>query len=264
MPIKRTYSRYGKKRMFKRARRSVAAVAKVATPYARRLQDRSGAKGSFQRHGNQLITGRLQNCMPFPSTMYSVHKYCTNGSLFNENLTGSIGPEKVFNLNSLYSPEFTGGGHQPQGFDQMCAIYAQYTVYKVRAKVRFFATDPSMSLSDCLCINVRPSKNPLSWTMQSRLPREVAEQNNSIVLDAGEAGQWSTGDLFIADVEGLPRSAIFDDISYTGRSNTNPSIMNYIAMACGNWHIDTGVSINYAIELEYFALWSNLIPMAQS
>lgn len=40
-----------------------------------------------------------------------------------------------FRLNSLFDPDFTGGGHQPKGFDQLAALYQRYRVYRARWEV---------------------------------------------------------------------------------------------------------------------------------
>jgi len=37
-----------------------------------------------------------------------------------------------FRLNGLFDPNYTGGGHQPKGFDQLAAFYQRYRVYNVR------------------------------------------------------------------------------------------------------------------------------------
>lgn len=34
----------------------------------------------------------------------------------------------VFRANSVFDPDFTGGGHQPRGFDQMAVLFNKYTV----------------------------------------------------------------------------------------------------------------------------------------
>jgi hypothetical protein len=36
--------------------------------------------------------------------------------------------DTVFNLNSLFDPEFTGAGHQPRGFDTLATLYGKYRV----------------------------------------------------------------------------------------------------------------------------------------
>lgn len=47
----------------------------------------------------------------------------------------SINSSYVFRLGSLYDPDVTGTGHQPQGFDQMTALYYHYIVDRVDIEV---------------------------------------------------------------------------------------------------------------------------------
>ena len=43
--------------------------------------------------------------------------------------------DQVMKLNSLYDPDFTGGGHQPYLYDTMTATYANYRVYAASVKI---------------------------------------------------------------------------------------------------------------------------------
>ena len=43
----------------------------------------------------------------------------------------------VFNLSSLYDPDYTSTGHQPTGFDQWMLIYNRYRVYNVKVHAIF-------------------------------------------------------------------------------------------------------------------------------
>lgn len=51
--------------------------------------------------------------------------------------SGSISTDQVFRLNSLYDPDFTGGGHQPYGRDTLATIYNRYRVHRVSGFVSF-------------------------------------------------------------------------------------------------------------------------------
>jgi len=44
--------------------------------------------------------------------------------------------EHAYRLNSLYDPDYTGGGHQPYGFDQWSAFYNRYRVDKVELDLK--------------------------------------------------------------------------------------------------------------------------------
>lgn len=80
--------------------------------------------------------GRRQ---PFPTHKNIVLTYVMSTNLNSSSGLTVYGTEKSFNLNSLYSPE-TSGGHQYYYFDQICAsgqIYGRYKVNAVRVRVTF-------------------------------------------------------------------------------------------------------------------------------
>jgi hypothetical protein len=57
--------------------------------------------------------------------------------------SGAIGTpvSYVFNLNSLYDPDYSGIGQQPIGFDQFMNFYDHYTVMGAKVRVDFINTD---------------------------------------------------------------------------------------------------------------------------
>jgi len=86
-----------------------------------------------------LVIGKPNNFNTFPPTMFAQHKYVEDFNFFTDNLTGLMGTDYAFRLNSMYDPNFSGTGHQPQGYDQMASVYGRYTVYKVRLSIRITA-----------------------------------------------------------------------------------------------------------------------------
>jgi len=65
-----------------------------------------------------------------------------------------LSASKVFRANGLYDPYQTGIGHQPRGFDQLMALYANYVVKK--ATIQVWVRNSSGS-SDMLGIKVQSS-----------------------------------------------------------------------------------------------------------
>lgn len=77
------------------------------------------------------------------------------------NMTGGAGTAlQVFRGNSLYDPDFTNVGHQPNLFDQMAALYNHYFVEASSITVRAInmrAADPvRISLYDSRIGNIAP------------------------------------------------------------------------------------------------------------
>jgi hypothetical protein len=56
--------------------------------------------------------------------------------------TGAAG-NYLFSANGMYDPNITGTGHQPIGFDQMMALYEQYTVVAAAVEVNFLPNNPA-------------------------------------------------------------------------------------------------------------------------
>ena len=50
-----------------------------------------------------------------------------------------------FNLGSVWDPDATGAGHQPQGFDDLAARYMDYTVLGVKWRIRAFTLSSNVS-----------------------------------------------------------------------------------------------------------------------
>ena len=73
----------------------------------------------------------------FPDKLECVLRYNTTYK-FAGAITGTA---QVWRMNSLFDPDLTGTGHQPQQFDQLSAVYSQYCV--VASQVKMQVSDTS-------------------------------------------------------------------------------------------------------------------------
>lgn len=80
---------------------------------------------------------------------------------------GSIGVRQ-FSANGIYDPDITGTGHQPVGFDQMMALYEQYTVMRAHIKVTFLnaGSDPARV---CVFLNPDTTTPTITSVMENGL-----------------------------------------------------------------------------------------------
>jgi len=82
---------------------------------------------------------RLEECrfpgIGFPDLLKCVLKYKENGISFTASPTPAA---QVYRINSLFDPNLTGTGHQPNYFDQLTAVYQQYCVVAARMKAEIF------------------------------------------------------------------------------------------------------------------------------
>ena len=131
--FKRTYSTYGGEtpsaKYSKRSRYAVKRV-KAFRPY--KNTRRNGSNGSVPRalkkddySGSILIPRGPSN--PFPDSKIVTMRYCESFSV-DAAVTGTA--SYFFRANSIFDPNFTGGGHQPYGHDTFLTIYNHYEVIK--------------------------------------------------------------------------------------------------------------------------------------
>lgn len=97
---------------------------------------RKTAKRGNQNKETSLITaanrpssfGSLRSAVfmgfGFPDRLKCTLKYRSIGMAFS----GVSPAAQVFRMNSLFDPDLTNAGHQPQEFDQLSAVYGQYCV----------------------------------------------------------------------------------------------------------------------------------------
>jgi len=73
----------------------------------------------------------------FPGTGYPDQLRCVLKYNQSYNTSGSVSPAaQVFRANSLFDPDLSGTGHQPNSFDQIAAVYGIYCVTASRATVQ--------------------------------------------------------------------------------------------------------------------------------
>lgn len=193
-----------------------------------------------------------------PEHLYTQHRYVKTVVFTTDNFTGLVPNEVAIRLNSLYDPEFVIGGHQPLGFDQITPIYNKYKVYKVKAQVRVLSwSAPGM----CVYVNFRPSTS--TYSLPNKMTGEIQEQPCNTVIDAQDPRQYDT-EVFVADVQGVPRQQIWVDEYYSGTATSNPSSTPYMSVCAGNYGNVTGTSVSVMISLTFFARWSNQNPLGQS
>jgi len=73
----------------------------------------------------------------FPDQLRCTLRYSDAGSQFTAAVTPAA---QVFRANSLFDPDLTGVGSQPEYFDQLSAVYSQYCVQGCHIKCEIFNT----------------------------------------------------------------------------------------------------------------------------
>lgn len=155
--------------------------------------------------------------------------------------------QQLFNGNSLFDPDRTGTGHQPQGFDQYMLLYQRYIVKGCAIRVHvncntnaanyIFTVRPAADATDTSAnITVEMEKPYARWIMGSQ--QTPARKLKSY---------YSTG-----KIEGATGQKVMIDNTFSGDGSSSPtSEWVWFISAC-NADQSTTTNFNIYTELIYY------------
>lgn len=224
----------GSKKYSKKDSKKTVTVYKTRTT----KPGRTGGKSYSYYAYNPATALRAWN--PFPNEYFCKLRYC-------ETFTKTVGTGGVFgtiqkmNLNSLYDPNNTGGGHQPYGYDQISALYRRYLVRRADIMIEF--VNPN---ADGMVAGVMLQSSGGVGTLAGQSVDTIKEQPTSWtkpVQNTGSQRAVFKSRVFMSRLEGLNRiqwSAQQDD--YGALVSANPTLMPSIQFASAS---DAGSSVDY-------------------
>jgi hypothetical protein len=146
---------------------------------------------------------------------------------------GTFGTERVYRLNSLYDPDFTGAGHQPYAYDQLSAIYAKYKVHAVTIDLTI--TDP---IVDANIVAVSAQGPNQTAVLTGALWGTLGERPDTWVrpINAGGGQVMNMKKTFPMHVlMALTKSQFAADIDTTSAAiSANPSATPWLRLAVAN------------------------------
>lgn len=77
--------------------------------------------------------GPLVKASPFPDSITVALPYCAQQNYATS--AAAVLTNQSWSMNSAFDPDYTGGGHQPQGFDEYSALYDSYRVNYVDVEI---------------------------------------------------------------------------------------------------------------------------------
>lgn len=178
---------------------------------------------------------------------------------YNENLVH--GPAAVshtyqFRLNSLYDPNLTGSGHQCMYYDQLANIYNRYRVTGVKYRITF------TNVNTPCRVGVVPTNNDIPSDMDDLT---VMPYNRHSIINAMTSGGKSSATLSgYVSLKKLLGESLADD---RDQAITNASPVNVVPLNIMTEALDKSTTIttlNYIVELTYYATFFDLIPVVGS
>jgi len=217
-----------------------------------------GAAMPDRRDGGFGYSNSIQ-VSPFPPRLRRTLKYCEN-LVFAA--TGIGTGDYQFAINAAYDVDYTGSGHQPRFFDQLCSSTGPYTLYRVlKARV---------SLE---CVNQAPG---VSWVMCGGFSAQSAIPGANVPIN-GELPGWKTWALTaeqgvparknfsasIAQIAGVPPSRVLDAPEFAALYNARPTNLCYFNVQFGN-SAGSAQNVGVIVNIELDVQFEEPLPVATS
>lgn len=208
---------------------------------------RKGRKNYGKRRPQALVNRALH---PLPQRFITKMKY---SDVFTLQLSNSY--QYVFNVNSLFDPNRTGGGHQVFSFDQLSALYNRYRVIKCNYVLN--AYNPTNAIRyGCIVTNDVPPLNSVSELAEN--PRAQTR----VQLPGGSTTKI-VGSIYLPSLMGRSKMEYMADDRYQSQVSTSPAELGLLTIYGADLG-DFGTTITCTITLEYTAEFFDIIPLEQS
>lgn len=162
----------------------------------------------------------------------------------------------TFNLNSVFDPNRTGGGHQPYGYDQFATLYNRYRVVSCSWRV----TAPSSV--GTIQLGTIASNEPIVFGSFSELKENPRAKY--VIQHVGGNVQTCKSRIYIPSLVGRTKAQYMADDRYQATVLTDPAELAVLnIMAANNGGVgQNGQVVN--VLLEYTVEFFDVKPLAQS
>lgn len=189
--------------------------------------------------------------MTFPREMKVTMKYVEN---LTRTPSSGLAIDYVFLLNSIFDPNSTGTGHQPQGHDQWALFYNRYRVdhVKVRCSVVGVA-------SGYLTMLANNASSPI--TSSTVGPESPLSQ--SIYYAANGAAKSKVVNYNLADINGVTRAVYNTDDRYQAQFGASPSEILCLHTIWLDAALGTGIGV-YQVEMDFMVTLFDPLQLGDS
>lgn len=170
--------------------------------------------------------------------------------------------EKQFRANDLYDPDYSVGGHQPFGFDQLMAQYCHFTVLYSSCELEILSDKENQNAQYAIWITAAPGQLQIAYTASGAQGMvEFQPHSPSLTVSSGiyksvaktTSISWSASRFF-----DKPPNNLIGDSRFQGDETTSPTEDAYFAI--GAYH-PTGLSViytdaSYRATITYYAVFT--------
>lgn len=197
---------------------------------------------------------RFGNKGPIAAKVYAKLKY-------NESFTSSGATYgNIINVNSIFDPNRSGGGHQPYGHDTYSSLYNRYRVVSMRYRIQIAALDTTVN--SCYKATIVHNNNDVPLGNPS-LCSEFPGSQTKLVM--GSVPCVFKGVAYPNRITGVSRAAYKDD-RYSAQFGANPSeiICQHLVLSTMADAIPVANVLRWNVVLVYTVEMYDPLDLAQS
>lgn len=211
---------------------------------------------------NDILSVKSHSNDPFPERYKCTLKYSDNFNIAT-GVSGLVGGEYIWRVNSIFDPDYTNVGHQPYGRDQLALLYANYIVTGFEYEVLF--TDPN---GDGVMCFVSAMQAATLTGLTALAAMEKPRTQFALVSNTGEQNIRFKGYMKPWKAISIKKSQYMDDTTQSGAIfGQNPAIafQGYLRASCANVNPALAAqNINLVISLKYHVTCYNRITQTVS
>lgn len=228
---------------FKSKKRTASSAA-----FQRKTKRAKWNKNSFANYDSSLSYLRPV-VYGFPDKLRTRIKYADTIMLSAAN------PNNVFRLNSLYDPDLTNIGHQPQYFDQLCGAantpYNKYRVLGSKLTVTFTSRNAPALAAQNYAPTLVYAQNAITSTLVYSTAQQILEASGAATAILGDKSGGNNMKTLTQTYSPTRDLGVdMGDDSVSAAYNTNPSSTIY----CHIGKFDQGMAgdIQIYVTIDYF------------
>jgi len=163
---------------------------------------------------------------------------------------------QVFRANDLYDPDYSAGGHQPRGFDELCQFYHRFTVIGSKINVKqVIMPGTALSTAEPMYWGVNVTRTPteLSGLLQTDLIERTRSFKmggnffNTTTQTQNKSAKFSTKKHFAS-------KAVVGDNAYYNTSSASPSNVGYYTLWAASCMGNNPGQQFFIVEIEYIVV----------
>lgn len=241
-----------RKPLFRRTKSKSRPVRVVKTTVVK--SNRAPAPTRSKAVGMSKMFPNFTGQGPFPPVKKYVLNYSQGFSTtMTVGTTGTFGSIQKYNLNSLYDPDETAGGHQPYGYDALQIIYNRYKVNACKVELKIFDPSADGVIVGYMVTNSSNSTDTIAGTFPDTI---IERQNTGYVLTSNTGNQVYNRKAYLPMYKagGLTKLEFYaDPDNFTAGVGGNPGNKIQLQVACADTNGGSTATIKIAVKLTFYA-----------